>query len=135
MSSLVSPRVSRRFSDRIGPGESDELTHEVVADATVEKVEVRFYPGTELDVELRPFIEPDQGNHRISMVDLIGRDVIVGDDDVFTFHVGDAIEEGDLIGVEVTNNEPNYGYNWVVHMDIDRRNGVESVVDRIEGWL
>lgn len=129
----LSPRVSRRFSTRVDAQSTDELTHEVKKDATVESITVRFYPGAELDLQVRPFVEPDEGN-RISPVSLIGREVIVGDDDVFEFHVTEPVEEEDIIGVEF-DNVGDYDLDGIVDMTLDREGGIERIVGNVRGWI
>jgi len=133
MPSVISKRVSRRFSTRAAPGEKDDLAIEIVEDATVEEVTVRFYPGPQLDLEIRPFVEPDEGN-RVSIIDLVGRQNIIGDDDVFEFHVSEAIERGDVIGVEYNNTDPDNGYDVIVDMEIERAGGVKRIMDTVTGW-
>ena len=127
-------RVSRRFSTTAAGGADSDITHEVTADATIEKVTVRFYPGPLLDLELRPFIEPEEGQ-RADLVDVIGRDRIVGDDDVFEFYVSEPIEEGDTIGVEYENLDPSNSYDFSVDMEVDRIGGLNRVTRFVRGLI
>jgi len=125
--------VSRRFSTRAGPGESGDITKEVQKDATVEKVNVRFYPGVELALELRPFIEPEDSEDRIDIVELVGRDTIVGNDDHFDFPVADEIQRGDTIGVEFENTDSQYGYDVICDIVVERAGGTERFVEALGG--
>ena len=127
-------RVSRRFSTTVAGGADSDLSHEVTADATIEKVTVRFYPGPLLDLELRPYVETDDGQ-RVDLVDVIGRDKIVGDDDVFEFYVSEPIREGESIGVEYTNQDPSNSYDFVVDMEVDRIGGLNRVTRFVRGLV
>lgn len=130
---LVSaPRISKRFSTTAGASAADELTMEVEHDATIERVDVRFYRGPQLDLELRPFVEPREGD-RIDIVDLIGRSSIVGDNDVFRFSVSEQVRRGDTIGVEYENTDGANGYDFVVDMMLDRAGGVDRLVGLLGG--
>jgi hypothetical protein len=127
-------RVSRRFSATANPGEKDELTHEVTADATVEQLDVRFYRGPQLDLEIRPRIETEDGR-RVDLVDLIGRNVIVGDDDHFRFYPSEQVREGDLLVVEFENTDSTWTYDVTVDMTLDRLGGVKRTLTRALGVL
>lgn len=121
-------RVSRRFSTTVAGGADDELTLEVEEDATVEEMRIRFYPGPLLDLELRPFIETEQGRRR-DLVTIEGRDTIVGDDDYFRFRISEEIETSDLLGVEYTNKDSSNSYDFVVDFDLERAGGAQRIVD------
>lgn len=126
-----------RFSTSVAAGESKTLTKRMEADATVEEVEVRFYRGPELAVSVEPYRlkgDPHGSQERRSLVELVGRDVIVGDADVFQFEVGgEEVERTEKIGVEFVNNaetepEDDVNLDYDVHVDItvDKEGGVTS---------
>lgn len=124
-----------RFSTSVAAGESKTLTKRMEADATVEEVEVRFYRGPELAVSVEPFrLKGDLhgSQERRSLVELVGRDVIVGDADNFPFDVGaEPVERNEAIGVEFVNNaepDPELSLEYDVHVDmtIDKEGGVTS---------
>jgi hypothetical protein len=138
MLSDFSPRLSRRFSTPVDGGEVGELTREVVKDATVERVDVRFYRGPQLDLEVVPFVERNgatQDGDRVNLIDVEGRESIVGDDDHFSFPISEPIREGDVIGVEYANTEQQYGYDVTVDMVLEREGGLERIVDVFRGGL
>ena len=129
MASFSSERRSRRLSTRVGPGASGELTHELEESATVERVDVRFYPGPQLDLELRPFGEVD--SNRFDLLDLTGRDVVVGDDDRFSFDVSVGLSQGDVVGVEFSNVDPSNGFDFVVDLTLERAGGIKRLTQVI----
>ncbi|WP_380681088.1 hypothetical protein [Salinigranum sp. GCM10025319] len=129
---LIDRRVSRRFSTTATGGADDEVTHEVEEDATVEEIRIRFYPGPLLDLELRPFVETDEGRRR-DLVDVIGRETIVGDDDRFEFHISEDVRESDVVGVEYVNNDAQNEYDFVVDMDFERAGGSSRIIDYLRG--
>jgi hypothetical protein len=116
--SLFDSGESVRFSTSVAAGASGELSKEIESDTTVKRVDVRFYPGPRLDLELVPFAQV--GSNRFSLVDLVGRSSIVGDNDVFQFGADERLEAGDRIGVEYTNTDQSNSYDFQVDMSLER---------------
>lgn len=123
-------KTTKRFSDTVAPGESAEYSERIADDATAEHVTVRFYQGTELDVEVFPFRERE--SERLPLVDTNGRRALVGDDDVFDFDVSEEIKQGDRIGVQVTNNGA-YSYDFVTDIDVDFQGGNSRLSSLLAG--
>jgi hypothetical protein len=122
--------LSRRFATEVAAGERQVLETEVEADATVEQVDVRFYPGSRLELELRPFIRTKRGN-QIDLIDTVGRDVVVGDNDFFQFDVVEQAEEGATLAVEAVNNDPSNSYNFAVDIRVDRTAGLSRAITEV----
>jgi len=63
-------RETIRFSDNVSPGSSVSLTKTMREAGTVEKVDVRFYSGPDLTVEVEPYVaigdEGDRERERLS---------------------------------------------------------------------
>ncbi|WP_049915515.1 hypothetical protein [Haloferax mucosum] len=119
----------------MSPDATERETFEVSKDATIEKVTTRFYRGPQLDLSIRPFVESEEGRER-DIVDVIGRDGVVGDNDVFPFHVSEPVERGDVVGIEVTNADGTNTYDYNVDLELDRAGGVSRLLPSIlQRWL
>lgn len=120
-------RISRRFSTDVASDDSEEVTADVKADATVEQITIRFYRGPRLDLGVKPYVERkvrEDRSRRIPVVDLHGSEFVRGDDDTWVFHVSQEVEEGDVIGVEAVNEDQNgHRYDFVCDFEIDRAGG------------
>lgn len=130
-------KTSIRFSRSIDPGQTENLTKSVPSDATVESLTMRFYPGTELAVSVLPYKQNDRGD-RIPLIDLVGRQRVVGHDDTPEFEISEPVERGDTVGVEIVNNSADYSYDISVDMDLDYAGGVERISNlfgRVTGEL
>lgn len=117
--SLFDSGESVRFSTSVAAGASGELSQEIESDTTVKQVDVRFYPGPRLDLEIVPFGQVS--SNRFSLVDLVGRSSIVGDNDVFQFGVDERLQAGDKIGVEYTNTDNSNSYDFQVDMALEKQ--------------
>lgn len=126
----MSSLVTRRFSTTVGPGESGQLTADAERDATVERVDVRFYAGPRLDLRLVPFVRSDA--NRVELIDTTGRDAIVGDNDVFQFEVSEPLGTTDTLGVAFENVDEEHSYDFAVDLQIDREKGQDRVFG---GWF
>lgn len=129
---MTNRKETKRFSDSVSPGSTVTETHTLDADATVEEVVVRFYRGPELRLEVDPFtetVEDDDRRERQSLVDVFGRDVIVGDADHWSFDTDVPVERNDEIGVEVHNatgdlpDDQQFAYDYVVDITLDYEGG------------
>jgi hypothetical protein len=142
MTSNSDNRISRRFEPSVSPGGSEELTAEVEADATVEKIEVRFYDGPRLDLGVMPFVrryERSDRSRRQDAVDVHGSDYVRGENDHWPFFVSETVEEGDEIGVEVVNDDEEHRYDAVVNFELDRVGGssrpLKGFLTTVRSWF
>ncbi|WP_092894104.1 hypothetical protein [Halopelagius inordinatus] len=125
--------MSRRFSGTVNADDQETETFAVKQDATIEQVTVRFYQGPRLDLEVFPFVEDEEGRRR-SLIEVYGRDAIVGDNDIFPFAVSEPVRREDVVGVEVTNNDTEHAYAYTVDVTLEREGGVSrGVLSYIKG--
>lgn len=122
-----------RFSGSVAAGDVEEHTMQMEQDATVEEVTVRFYRGPELALEIEPFAKVgEQGRRdRKSLVDLVGRNVIVGDAETLAFLTRQPVEREEVVGVEVRNTTDEgdgYAYDFAVDVTLDYGGGTGSGV-------
>lgn len=120
-------RLSKRFSAEASAGSSGELTETIQAPSTIDKCDVRFYPGPRLDLELLPFVRRGETGKTVPLPDLTGRDVVVGDDDDTTFYVAEPVSKGDTIGVQYENTNTSNAYNFQVDLLLDRAGGQRRI--------
>lgn len=136
MPATTRPKEAISFGKSVSKGGSGDVTYDVQADATVERVTVRFYRGQELDLQLTPFIKTGNGERKIDLVQLAGKSYIDGDGDFFEFDVGEEVTKGDQIGVHFDNKESNYAYNFRVNVELDKEGGTAramGLLDRLKG--
>lgn len=86
---------------------------------------IRFYDGPRLSLEVSPV--RIRGQDRVPLIDHIGLETVVGDDDYFEFHVSEELEEDDELAVEVTNTG-DYDYHFVADIDVDYAGGVQRIL-------
>jgi hypothetical protein len=125
---------SIRFSETIPPGESKTLSYELPDDARIEEVSVRMYRGAELDLEVFPFLEREEGR-REPLVTFRGREVVVGDNDHFDFLISQPVRESDEIGIEAEHTGSDFQLDVQVTMVLDYRNGSGSTLSSFLGGL
>ena len=121
------------FSESVGPEETEELSYTVPADATVESIKVRIYPGPELDLTLTIHRIDNASGERISMLRTVGKDVIDGDNDVWEWDVSIPVPARDDIVVEASNADDTETYDFRVNMDLDELGGVRRIARRLFG--
>jgi hypothetical protein len=129
-----------RFASTVAPGDTDTYSVEVEQAATVEDMTVRIYRGAELSLHILPFVERGAENRRsrIPLVEFRGKDFIDGDGDFFEFGLSEAVEENDVVGVEVTNTADEYAFDFAVNMSLDRAGGssrLGGLIDSVQGWF
>jgi len=133
MISFGGRQTTVRFSDTVPPDSTRTYSRAIEEPATAEQLSVRFYQGPELELEIRPLRQRE--SDALPLIDLVGRDVVVGDDDVFDFEVSEPLEEGDELVMEVTNNSTEYAYDFNADVAIDYLGGTERAVVAIAEGL
>lgn len=116
------------FSASVSPNTSGRLSYDNQRDATIEHVQVRIYAGAELDLELKLLVVTRSGNRR-QIVELVGKDVIDGDDDFYTFHPAEPVQSDEQIVIEHENVNANNTYDYRVNMDLDYEGGVHRALE------
>jgi hypothetical protein len=130
---MFSRQSTKRFSATVPPGETRELTTGMQEPATVEQLNIRFYQGPELDLLVDPFRQ--RKNDRMKLVDLNGREAIVGNADRFEFHLSEQLHADDEIGVRVENKSTEYEYDFQTDMIIEYAGGVSRALSSLTGVL
>lgn len=129
---MSNSRETIRFSDNVSAGNSVSLTKTMRDAGTVERVDVRFYSGPDLTVEVEPYLAiGDEGDReRESLVELVGYQAVVGDGDSFRFHTSEGFELDDVLGVDIANNSDEadedgdgYAYDVIVDVTVDYAGG------------
>jgi hypothetical protein len=128
MASDDDSRDNVRFADRVSPSSTETLRHELKRAATVEFINVRIYPGAELDLQLVPFGENREGSNRYPLVTLEGKSHIDGDADRFEFDVSEPVDAGEYIGVEATNQDASNAYDYAVDITVEYAGGLRRVI-------
>lgn len=124
------------FSSRINSDSTEIEKYNVRQDATIEHAEVRFYPGSQLDLQLKLQVISDDGTTK-EIVDPQGeKDYIAGDDDFFKFNISVPIRDDDEIRIIAENVDQNgNAYDYVVNLEVDRMNGLERAFQKLRGVL
>ena len=140
MNDTTEGRESHRFASQVAGGGSEEHTHKMQEDATVEQVTVRFYPGPRRDLHITPFVERESTRRkdRQDLVELHGKDYIDGDNDLWVFDVSHEVEKGDTIGVHADNVEPDHDYDFICDVAVDYAGGTSrfgGLLDRLRGLI
>ncbi|MWG36951.1 hypothetical protein [Halomarina oriensis] len=129
----TSTRDSLRFSETVPPGETSTLSVEMEDPATIDRVRVRLYPGTQLALQIRPVVRINDEDE-ILIPRLFGRNYITGDGDTWNLETSEPVEQGDVVAVEVTNTDSQYAYDYSVDMTLDRAGGSgRSLVGMLAG--
>jgi hypothetical protein len=99
---------------------------EMERDGTVESVSIRIYDGAESTLRLR-VLKIRDGN-QVQLVELVGKDWIDGDDDVYHWDVSEPVEQGDEIAVQYDNNDTSNPHNFRSNIDVDHASGTSRSV-------
>jgi hypothetical protein len=68
-------------------------------------------------------------------VTFVGKDYVDGDGDKFVFQTSDAVEDGQSIGVEVTNQSDQYAYDYSVDVTLDYAGGTDRTLFSVLGGV
>lgn len=128
--SSVDGRTAVSFGRQVPAATVSEESRKLEFDATVERVSVRIYRGAETTLSVTPLVRTADGNE-FSLVELVGKQSVDGDDDKFIFDVSEPVEEGDEIVVRSKNNDGKNAHNYRVNVEIDAAGGVERVIDAL----
>lgn len=134
---LDDPKEGVTLGDRVPAGATEQrMEFEVLADATVEQFSVRIYQGAQLDLQLEVFIERkinESRTRRDDIVEMVGKEYIDGDDDVYEWDVSQPIEEEDKLVILATNNDGSNAYDYRANFDVDYEGGVSRGLSRLLG--
>ena len=127
-------RKGLHFHSTVNSDSDEKDSYNVRHDATIEHVEVRFYPGQQLDLEVELHVVDENGTSK-EIVDPVGeKPYLAGDDDFFKFDVSVPIEKDDEIRVVARNQDTSGNdYDYIVNMELDRIGGIERVITKLRG--
>lgn len=116
------------FVVNVPPNTTGSLKERIKADATVEEVNLRFYPGQQRDLEVRPKLQ--RTGNRVE--DLItypkgANDWIAGDDDNIRLDISVTAQLDDEIVIFYSNKDTVNIYTLVVYVTVDYREGKNNV--------
>lgn len=108
------------------------LTERIKGSGTIEEVRVRFFPGQQKALQVRPFVKHKGGEYG-KIEELItypsgGDQFLSGDDDNLIFDAIVPVVNDDEIVVEATNTDPDDAYTLHVVIMIDYYGGADRVV-------
>lgn len=115
-------RVAYPFRVTVPAAETITLNQPVPRDGTIERIKVRFYAGTELAVQVVPFVRDERGNQKPLLAYARGgKQYIDGDDDSFVFEIREPvlINTKDSLYVQFTNTQLAGGFAYDVAVDIE----------------
>lgn len=116
------------FGGTVAAGATESESYTLDGPATVESLSVRHYPGQELDLAIDVLIR-DKGSGSTRPVIQSGESsTFRGDDDTWDFDLSKPVPDDSELVVAVTNDNPNYSYDYRVNMGVDYRNGVSGAV-------
>jgi hypothetical protein len=126
-----------RYADTIPADSTETLEYPVDRAGTVERVRIRIYEGAELALKIRPVvIRGDENTDRSDIIETVGKRDVDGDDDVWVFETSKPFENGQVVAVEVTNTDPDYGFDFACDISIDHENGIKRSASSVLGrWL
>lgn len=120
-------REGLTLSDHVPAGATDqEVSVKIPQSATVERLSVRIYTGAELDLELYPYIQREDGT-RQPLLELVGKEYIDGDDDLYEWTLSRPIESGDEITISATNNDGSNAYDYRANLDLEYAGGLSRI--------
>jgi hypothetical protein len=129
----VPERTSVTWAEQVPAGDDDVLAYELPADATVENVRVRIYPGAENTLRVTPQVRT-RSNNTFPLLETRGKDYVDGDDDTWQFGVSESVEEGDKIQVRRENTDGQNAHNYRVIVDVDYLGGTGRLASIFGGW-
>lgn len=103
------------FRENIEPGQVLTISERVKWNGTVNGLRVRFYPGPERSLHVRPYVRhKNQLSEELFTYAGASEPYISGDDDYFKFPVLIPVEYDDEVVVWVENTDSNYVYTLSV---------------------
>lgn len=118
-----------QFKRRIAAGETVILSERVKAPGTIEGLRVRFYPGQELALRVKPYVQ-HKGQKIEQFITYVegGDDYLSGDDDREEYGVVMSVDYDDEIKIKVVNTSTTYAYTLNVAVTIDYYAGQDRVI-------
>lgn len=114
------------FSGTVAGGGSETESYPLDGPATVEALEVRLYPGQELELGVDVLIKDKGSGSTRPIVQSGGSSTFRGDDDSFRFDLSKPVPDDSDIVVRAVNENPDFEYDFRVNMEVDYREGAAS---------
>ena len=103
------------FRKEVQPGESQTIQERLKADGRVTQVNMRFYPGQERQLHVKPYILHKANRQEDIVTYATGTEMFFsGDNDTFQIPVSADFEYDDEFDVFVQNADSTYQYTVVV---------------------
>jgi hypothetical protein len=120
---LINKKEPIVFIKKIPPGVTDVLSERVKGDGTIEGFTVRFFPGQENSLRVRPFVEHRGGTieELVTYVET-GDRFLSGDNDYDEYAAAIPVRNDDYVKVHVTNTSP-YEYTLKIVVNVDYLGG------------
>jgi hypothetical protein len=106
----------------------NQYDFEVTQAGRVQDFRVRIYPGPELDLKIRLKLIRLDGTEDSIVRPVGGKEYIDGDDDIFEFSVRYGVKPGDVVRVEVENDDATNAYDFAVDFDVDYAVGSDEAL-------
>lgn len=107
------------FRKDIQPNETITLSERIKSNGLIEEIRVRFYPGLERSLQIRPYVLHDNRMTEDCFTYPEGTDKFLsGDDDYLIFPVSIQVELDDELKIWTFNNNLDYVYTLVIDVVI-----------------
>ena len=122
-------KESISFRKQILAGTNDVLHERIKGQGTIEGMRVRFYPGQQLDLQVRVFVEHKGGlMEELVTYPSTTRQYLAGDDDNVIIDCVISVENDDFLKVSVVNVDLVNNYDLAVDVYVDYYGGSSRVV-------
>jgi hypothetical protein len=117
------------FRQDIAPNTMMTLTERIKDKGEVVEIRIRFYPGQERALQVKPFLQMfnSMTEDLFTWAGGTTEKFLSGDDDYLVFPVSATVVADDNIAVWVNNTDLNYTYTLVCDVVIQYYGGVDSI--------
>ncbi len=126
-------QTGQTIAKQVPAAESGSLTVSPGAAGTIEKMKLRVYTGAENTLRLRPQIKSN-GSFQ-DLLDYAGKSYVDGDDDVWSWELGEPIEADEELVIRYENRDGSNAHNFRATFSVDHLGGVERAVSAVKGIL
>lgn len=109
-----------QFKTVVTAGTLKTLSYTIKADATVERIFGKFYPGQEGVLHVHPYLRLNGDRHEELVTYPTGTDQFLsGDDQIYDFAIDFPVNTGDQIMVDADNTLGTYDYTLDITFEVD----------------
>jgi len=117
------------FARNVGAGASAKVKYKLPADATVERITARFYPGQERDLHVKVYAINPETEQKIDLITYPdNQKYLSGDNDDPEFTPSRNVPKDAVLVVEYDNTSGQYAYDYVANIEIDYAGGLDRVI-------